>query len=97
MMLGLLRIIEASSGKIQIDGKDISKLSLEELRSNVNIILQDHFMFAGTVRENVDPTGSHSDQQIEETLKLCGVWEGFAANEGVNTVISEGGGNLSSG
>jgi ATP-binding cassette subfamily C (CFTR/MRP) protein 1 len=62
MMLGLLRILEASSGCIEIDGKDISQLSLEELRSNINIILQDHFMFAGTVRENVDPTGSHTDQ-----------------------------------
>jgi len=50
MMLGLLRILEAAEGRIVIDGKDISKLSLEELRSNINIILQDHFMFTGTVR-----------------------------------------------
>lgn len=77
MMLGLLRILEAAEGRIMIDGRDISKLSLEELRSNVNIILQDHFMFTGTVRENVDPTGAHTDRQIEDALKLSGIWEFF--------------------
>ena len=77
MMLGLLRILEASAGRIIIDGKDISRLSLEELRSNINIILQDHFMFTGTVKENVDPTGAHTDKQVEDALKLCGIWEDF--------------------
>jgi ABC-type multidrug transport system fused ATPase/permease subunit len=97
MMLGLLRILEAAEGRIVIDGKDISKLSLEELRSNINIILQDHFMFTGTVRENVDPTGAHSDQQIEEALKLCGIWDTFKDKEGVSTMVTEGGDNLSAG
>ena len=64
MMLGLLRIIEGSSGRIVIDGIDIAVLSLEELRSNINIILQDHFLFTGTVKDNVDPTHSHTDQQV---------------------------------
>lgn len=96
-MLGLLRILEAAEGRIVIDGKDISKLSLEELRSNINIILQDHFMFTGTVRENVDPTGAHSDQQIEEALKLCGIWDTFKDKEGVSTMVTEGGDNLSAG
>ena len=96
-MLGLLRILEAAEGRIVIDGKDISKLSLEELRSNINIILQDHFMFTGTVRENVDPTGVHSDQQIEEALKLCGIWDAFKDKEGVSTMVTEGGDNLSAG
>jgi ATP-binding cassette, subfamily C (CFTR/MRP), member 1 len=97
MMLGLLRILEASGGSIEIDGMDISKLSLEELRSNVNIILQDHFMFSGTVRENIDPTGSHTDEQVIEALKLTGIWTQFADKEGVNSEVAEGGENLSSG
>jgi ABC-type multidrug transport system fused ATPase/permease subunit len=97
MMLGLLRILEASGGRIVIDGKDISQLSLEVLRSNINIILQDHFMFTGTVKENVDPTRHHSDKEIEEALKLCGIWETFAEKEGVYTQVTEGGENLSAG
>jgi ABC-type multidrug transport system fused ATPase/permease subunit len=61
LMLGLLRIIEASAGKIYIDGIDTGTLSLEELRSNMNIILQEHFLFTGTIRDNVDPTHSFSN------------------------------------
>lgn len=97
MMLGLLRILEAAEGRIMIDGQDISKLSLEELRSNINIILQDHFMFTGTVKENVDPTGAHSDKEVEEALKLCGIWDVFSNLDGVNTQVTEGGSNLSAG
>jgi ABC-type multidrug transport system fused ATPase/permease subunit len=66
--------LEASSGKIVIDGIDISTLSLERLRSNINIILQDHFLFTGSLRENVDPTNTHTDSQIIKALSLCGVW-----------------------
>lgn len=97
MMLGLLRILEASGGSIEIDGKDISHLSLEELRSNVNIIMQDHFMFSGTVRENVDPTGTHSDDQVINALKLSGIWSIFEGKDGINSQVVEGGDNLSSG
>ena len=96
-MLGILRILEASGGRILIDGQDISKLSLEELRSNINIILQEHFMFTGTVKENVDPTGVHSDTEVEEALKLCGIWDVFSNLDGVNTEVTEGGSNLSAG
>ena len=74
MMLGLLRIVEAFSGRILIDGIDISRLSLEQLRSNINIILQDHYLFTGTIKENIDPTNTHTDSQIVEVLKLCGIW-----------------------
>lgn len=84
MMLGLLRMLEASKGSIEIDGLDISKLGLEELRSNINIIMQDHFMFSGTVRDNIDPTKTHSDEQIIRALKLSGIWSTFSSKEGLD-------------
>jgi len=46
-----LRILEAADGKIMIDGRDISQLSLDDLRSKITIILQDPCLFAGTIRE----------------------------------------------
>lgn len=49
--LALLRILEAYRGQILIDGKDISKMSLDDLRSAITIILQDPCLFAGTLRE----------------------------------------------
>jgi ATP-binding cassette, subfamily C (CFTR/MRP), member 1 len=50
IMLCLLRILEASDGKIMLDGRDISQLSLDDLRSKITIILQDPCLFAGTIR-----------------------------------------------
>ena len=54
-------------------------------------------MFTGTVKENVDPTGVHSDTEVEEALKLCGIWDVFSNLDGVNTEVTEGGSNLSAG
>ena len=51
IMMSLLRILEAYDGQIIVDGKDISKLSLDDLRSKITIILQDPCLFAGTLRE----------------------------------------------
>lgn len=51
LMMSILRVIEASEGKIVIDGRDISQLSLDDLRSKVTIIMQDPCLFAGTIRE----------------------------------------------
>jgi ABC-type multidrug transport system fused ATPase/permease subunit len=59
--------------------------------------LQDHFLFTGSLRDNVDPTHSHSDSQVIAALRLCGVWEEFERREGLNTAVEEGGNNLSSG
>lgn len=51
IMMCLLRILEAADGKIILDGRDISQLSLDDLRSKITIILQDPCLFAGTIRE----------------------------------------------
>ncbi len=51
IMLCLLRILEAADGRIVVDGRDISQLSLDDLRSKITIILQDPCLFAGTIRE----------------------------------------------
>jgi ABC-type multidrug transport system fused ATPase/permease subunit len=50
-MMSLLRILEAYKGSILVDGRDIAKMSLDDLRSAITIILQDSCLFAGTLRE----------------------------------------------
>jgi len=55
MVLACLRILEAKEGRILIDGIDISKIGLHELRSAITIIPQDPVLFTGSLRENVDP------------------------------------------
>ncbi|KAI9304779.1 P-loop containing nucleoside triphosphate hydrolase protein [Cunninghamella echinulata] len=68
LTLSVFRFLEAFSGKIMIDGIDISALSLEQLRSNLTIIPQDPVLFSGTVRSNMDPFNEFSDDSILEAL-----------------------------
>ncbi|KAJ2617833.1 hypothetical protein EV177_000369 [Coemansia sp. RSA 1804] len=67
--LALLRFLEASKGKIVLDGVDISKIGLEDLRRNVTIIPQDPVLFNGTIRFNLDPFDEHPDELLWEALR----------------------------
>ncbi len=49
----LMRFFDASSGKVTIDGLDVRDLDLESLRRNVGIVLQESFLFSGTIAENI--------------------------------------------
>ncbi|KAJ1725861.1 hypothetical protein LPJ61_005606, partial [Coemansia biformis] len=55
LTLALFRIIESAGGQILLDGRDISRYGLYDVRSRLSIIPQDPVLFAGTVRENLDP------------------------------------------
>ncbi|EPZ31222.1 P-loop containing nucleoside triphosphate hydrolase domain-containing protein, partial [Rozella allomycis CSF55] len=64
LLISLLRIVEAAEGKIYIDGLDISTIALKDLRSKIAIIPQEPVLFVGSVRENVDPFESCTDDEI---------------------------------
>ncbi|KAJ2506835.1 hypothetical protein GGI11_006541, partial [Coemansia sp. RSA 2049] len=67
--LALLRFLEASKGQIVLDGVNISKIGLEDLRRNVTIIPQDPVLFNGTIRFNLDPFDEHPDELLWEALR----------------------------
>ncbi|KAL5338006.1 hypothetical protein BJX70DRAFT_399102 [Aspergillus crustosus] len=71
LALALFRFLEASasSGRILIDGLDISHLTLKALRGRLAIIPQDPVLFSGTVRSNLDPFGEYSDQELWSALE----------------------------
>ncbi|KAJ2611751.1 hypothetical protein EV177_003333 [Coemansia sp. RSA 1804] len=67
--LALLRFVEARKGRIILDGVDISKIGLEDLRRNVTIIPQDPVLFNGSIRFNLDPFDEHPDSFLWEALR----------------------------
>ena len=95
----LTRFYEIDSGAIGIGGVDIRQMGRESLRRQLGIVLQDTFLFAGTVRENIrygmlDAT----DDEVLAAARLANV-DGFVARlpDGYDTLLSERGGNLSQG
>ncbi|WWD04245.1 hypothetical protein V865_002313 [Kwoniella europaea PYCC6329] len=66
----LFRTVEIDKGKIEVDGVDLRELGLETLRSRLAIIPQDAFLFAGTIRDNLDPTSSKTDAELNDALNL---------------------------
>ncbi|KAJ0051128.1 hypothetical protein NL108_014591 [Boleophthalmus pectinirostris] len=70
LALGLFRILEAASGRICIDGIDVSLIGLHDLRSRLTIIPQDPVLFSGTLRMNLDPYETCSDSALWDVLHL---------------------------
>ncbi|KAF1798871.1 P-loop containing nucleoside triphosphate hydrolase protein [Mucor lusitanicus] len=98
LSLSLFRIVEAAKGSIFIDGVDISSLRLFDLRSRLTIIPQDPVLFAGSVRENLDPFGTHDDAELWQALQHSHLQEHIAGMDGkLNAVVLEGGENFSVG
>lgn len=61
-----------SSGTVKIDSIDIATISLTVLRKNLSIIPQEPFIFSGTMRENLDPSRKHTDDELWTVLeKVC--------------------------
>lgn len=69
IMTAIYRLVEIQQGTISIDGIDVSRLGLHELRSKLSIIPQDPVLFQGTVRSNIDPFGDYSDAELWDALR----------------------------
>ncbi|KAJ1718061.1 hypothetical protein LPJ61_006898, partial [Coemansia biformis] len=60
----ILRLVELDSGGITIDSVDISTIGLHDLRSRICVVPQSPLLFEGSIRENLDPRGEHTDDEI---------------------------------
>jgi ATP-binding cassette subfamily B protein/subfamily B ATP-binding cassette protein MsbA len=93
------RFYDVSTGCINLDGSDIRQFTLESLRRQISIVLQDVFLFHGTVRENIlfGRPGA-SEQEVIAAAKIANA-DGFisALSDGYDTLIGERGVKLSGG
>ncbi|XP_029326361.1 multidrug resistance-associated protein 1 isoform X2 [Mus caroli] len=98
LTLGLFRINESAEGEIIIDGVNIAKIGLHNLRFKITIIPQDPVLFSGSLRMNLDPFSQYSDEEVWMALELAHL-KGFvsALPDKLNHECAEGGENLSVG
>uniref|UniRef100_A0A674K4E7 Multidrug resistance-associated protein 1 n=1 Tax=Terrapene triunguis TaxID=2587831 RepID=A0A674K4E7_9SAUR len=98
LTLGLFRINESAEGEIIIDGVNVAKIGLHDLRFKITIIPQDPVLFSGSLRMNLDPFDKYSDEEIWTSLELAHL-KNFVSSlpDKLNHECSEGGENLSVG
>jgi len=93
------RFYDVDTGTIKLDGIDIREIEVEVLRQHISIVLQDVFLFHGTVRDNLlfgNPKASEAD--LIEAAKVANAFEFIQAlPEGFDTIIGERGVKLSGG
>lgn len=95
----LMNFYGVDKGKILVDGQDIDNVKRDSLRKNFGMVLQDTWLFTGTVKENIayGKEGA-TDEEIIEAAKAASA-HGFIKRlpDGYDTMITEDGGNLSGG
>nr|WP_201470833.1 ABC transporter ATP-binding protein [Microbacterium hydrocarbonoxydans] len=95
----IMRFYELNGGRILLDGQDISKITRDELRSRTGMVLQDPWLFAGSIRENIRyGRSTATDEEILEAAKATYV-DRFVHSlpEGYDTVLDEDASNVSAG
>ena len=91
--------LNPDSGKIILDGQDLQTVTLDSFRSQLGVVLQDDFLFEGTIRENIlFPRPDATDEELHKAVKAAHVQEFSDRFElGLDTLIGERGVKLSGG
>jgi ABC-type multidrug transport system fused ATPase/permease subunit len=84
------------SGQVSIGGSDINDIPLKQLRSWVSVVVQDVFIFSGTLRDNIDLANEYTDTQIKDAIKSLGL-EDILLSKGLDYQTGERGSGLSLG
>ena len=95
----LMRFYEVDSGRIRIDGKDIRKITRKNLRKLYGMVLQDTWLFNGTVRDNIaySKTNASDEEIYAAAKKACAHEFILSLPNGYDTVVGEDSENISQG
>lgn len=95
----IMRFYEVDGGRITLDGKDITDLTRDNLRSQIGMVLRDTWLFGGTTGDNIAygrPDASEEDILEAARAHLCRPLRALAP-EGYDTVLDSEAGNISAG
>lgn len=95
----LFRFYDTDEGRISIDGQDIRDMAKQQLRQHMGIVLQDPFLFTGTIASNVSlDNPAISREKVEQALKDVGAYDMFSKLPGgIDEPVIEKGSTLSAG
>ncbi|MFC4035577.1 ABC transporter ATP-binding protein [Streptomyces polygonati] len=95
----LMRFYEVSGGRITLDGTDVSSMSREELRSSIGMVLQDTWLFGGSIAENIGYGSEGATREQIEAAARAAHADRFIRTlpEGYDTVIDDEGSGVSAG
>ena len=95
----LLRLYEPQRGRVLIDGQDVRGFTLESLRAQISVVLQDNLLFAGTVRDNIACVApGAAPEEIEAVARFASAHEFITGlPQGYDTLVGERGVTLSHG
>ncbi len=99
LMSLLLRFYDYQKGAIRINGSSIESIPVDRLRSRMGLILQDFYLFSGTIADNIRMGNSSiTDREIENALRKVGFYlSPDRFTNGINTLLGERGATLSTG
>ena len=87
----------AQEGLLRVDGVDIRNIDLRHLRQNIGVVLQENFLFRGTIRDNIAATRPDSSlEEVVEAARMAGAHEFIERlPNGYDTFVEENGANFS--
>ncbi|MEZ4240529.1 MAG: ATP-binding cassette domain-containing protein [Myxococcota bacterium] len=94
VLQALMRFVEVERGRIRIDGQDTAELALSDLRRAIAVVPQEPFLFAGTLRSNLDPEGQEPDESLLDVVRRAQLADRI---DSLEAPVEAGGRNLSAG
>ncbi len=93
------RFYDPTTGRVLINNRDIRDLDASVFRSKIALVMQDPFLFSGTIRENIFPANHHLTREQEEAILEAANCRSLIDRlaGGLDTTLAEGGGSISSG
>ncbi|KAL7950242.1 P-loop containing nucleoside triphosphate hydrolase protein [Trichoderma barbatum] len=89
LLLALLRLLNPSSGTLTIDSILLSTIPRETIRSRIITVSQDQFVLPGSIRHNIDPSTSYTEEAIVEALRAVDLWGVVDSRGGLDATFEE--------